>query len=315
MLKNNPALGRKGVKDHRRVEISSHQKRRIFTAVQAAVCCVGCLLLVAAPLEARPKRIVSLNMCVDQILVDLVEKERVAALSFLATDTSMSAVAARAVAYNRVRGEAEEVLALDPDLILVGAFSTPATRNLLQRLGKRVVIVKQPQTIEGVRDLIREVAGLVGAPARGEEIIATFDQRLGQAVAGLSEQASPKPTALAVQVNSIVSPSGTLLDDAMRFVGLNNSARDLTVARSGRVALETIVLNPPDILVLANSPEDFKTVLADNLRHPIIHHLRKSRPVVALPMWATLCGTPYVATAVEKLAAARHNFQTRGHTQ
>jgi len=271
-----------------------------------------------------PQRIVSLNMCVDQILIDLVAKDRIAALSFLATDRTMSAVAERAKNYPRVKGAAEGVLALDPDLVIAGSYSTPATRNLLQRLGKRVVVVKQPATIEGVRNLITQLADLVGAPKRGHEMIAAFDQRLHKATAEDARAKSPgraksaganPPTALAVQVNSIVSMPGTLLDDALTRAGLKNSARDLVRGKSGRVPLELIVRHPPDVLVMANAPEDFKTVLADNLRHPVLDTLTKNRPVVSLPMWSTLCGTPYVVTAVERLVAARRAFEATGVVQ
>ncbi len=267
---------------------------------------------------ANPQRIVSLNLCVDQILIDLVAKKRIAALSFLATDRAMSAIAERARSYPRVRGSAEGVLALDPDLVIAGSYSTLATRSLLQRLGKRVVVVKQPATIDGVRGLITRLADLVGAPQRGQEMIAAFDKRLQAATSMVSPSNRPaarQTTVLAVQVNSIVSMPNSLLGDALQRAGLKNTASDLVRGRSGRVPLEMIVSHPPDVLVLANAPEDFKTVLADNLRHPVIAGLTKNRPVVSLPMWATLCGTPYVATAVERLVAARRAFEAKGMAQ
>jgi len=281
-----------------------------------AIAMTGCFA--GRTVAAKPQRIVALNLCVDQILIDLVAKERIAALSFLATDRAMSAVAQRAQAYPRVRGAAEGVVALNPDLVIAGSYSTPATRSLLKRLGKRVAVVKQPATIDGVRGLITNLAALVGEPQRGHQMISDFDQRLGDAMGPKGAKRSPpdraKPTALAVQVNSIVSVSGTLLDDALRLAGLKNSARELVRGRSGRVPLELIVQQPPDVLVLANAPEDFKTVLADNLRHPVLAEITKHRPVVSLPMWTTLCGTPYVATAVERLVSGRRAYEQQGET-
>lgn len=264
---------------------------------------------------ASPQRIVSLNLCVDQILIDLVPKERIAALSFLATDKAMSAVADRARSFRRVRGEAEGVIALNPDLVIVGTYSTPATRNLLQRLGKRVVTVEQPATINGMRALVKRLADLVGAPEKGRDMIAAFDRRIRNATASIPANetvGTGAPTALAMEVNSIVSTPGTLLDDALKHAGVHNTAQELVIGSGGKVPLETIVTHPPDVLVFANTPEDFKTVLADNLRHPVLADLSKTRPVVTLPMWGTLCGTPYVATAVERLAAARRALDSGG---
>lgn len=268
-----------------------------------------CMSAMACSANAQPpQRIVSLNLCVDQILIDLVEPDRIAALSFLSTDRSMSAVAARAQDFARVRGTTESILALQPDLVIAGAFSTPATRQLLKRLGTRVVEVAQPATIGGVRTLVRQLAKLVGSPERGQAVVAAFDARIAEAkalAAPNKTDAHRSPTALAIQVNNIVSPPGALLHDAMRLAGLRNLAEEMPASRRGRVALETIATSPPDILVFANSPADFTTVLSDNLRHPIYRTLAEQRPAVRLPMWATLCGTPYVAEAVMRLARAR----------
>ena len=314
--------GARGVLSKGGCATSMRYQGRLFTLTCCGVFCLSGALfasLLASGARAasdKPQRIVSLNLCVDQILIDLVAKERIAALSFLATDRAMSAVAKRADTYPRVRGAAEGVVALNPDLVIAGSYSTLATRSLLHRLGKRVVVVTQPATIDGVRGLISNLAELVGEPERGRQMTAAFDQRLQKATdhapSQRASQSSSRPTALAVQVNSIVSMSGTLLDDAIRLAGLKNSAQDVAVGRSGRVPLEMIVRQPPDVLVLANAPEDFKTVLADNLRHPVLVNLTKERPVVSLPMWSTLCGTPYVATAVERLVAARRKLEQQG---
>ena len=279
--------------------------RSLRFAIAVWWCAVGFIAAVSTTVVAKPQRIVSLNLCVDQIIIDLVAPERIAALSFLATDQMMSAISERAQSYTRVKGAAEDVLALDPDLIFVGAYSTPATRNLLRRLGKHVVVVNQPATFDGIRDVIRQLAKAVQEDARGEAMIAAFDRRLARA---LEQRGSQVPTALALQVNSFVSMPGSLLDDAFRVAGLHNVAVQLGQGRGGRVALESLLNQPPDILVLVNAPDDFRTVLADNLRHPAVRHLSARQTHVTLPMWSTLCGTPYVATAVSLLIKARAEF-------
>lgn len=281
------------------------------------------LMLFAGAAKAQPQRIVSLNLCVDQILIDLVPKDRIAALSFLAADKSMSAIADRTAQYHRVRGDAEDVLAYDPDLVFAGAYSTPATRRMLEQLGKRVVVVRQPTSISGVRDVIRQLAAQVGEPARGDVLINAFDSQIAEAraKAGLAPlppgqkqndvDLGQSPTALAIEVNNIVSQHGTLLNDAMRVAGLRNSSGDLATGLQGRVDLETLVLNPPDVMVFANAPTDFRTVLADNLRHPVLQKIEADRPSVSLPMWTTLCGTQYVAEAVSRLADVHHKLAKR----
>ena len=59
----------------------------------------------ASPL--KPKRIVSLNLCTDQLLLTLGLRSRIVSLTFLAADPSASAMAeaARGIATNRGRAE------------------------------------------------------------------------------------------------------------------------------------------------------------------------------------------------------------------
>ncbi|MGH6782919.1 MAG: ABC transporter substrate-binding protein, partial [Sphingomonadaceae bacterium] len=78
------------------------------------------LILAAAgfaslPAEARPQRIVSLNLCADQYLMALADPQQIAALTPFARDPDMSAGAAMARKLPVARGHAEEVLARNPD--------------------------------------------------------------------------------------------------------------------------------------------------------------------------------------------------------
>jgi iron complex transport system substrate-binding protein len=169
-----------------------------------------------------PQRIVSLNLCTDQILIDLVPPQRIRALSHVAADATVSAVAARAAQFTRVRGEAEEVLALDPDLIVTTEFSTPATISLLERLGRRVVKIPFATSLAGVRDAVRRVAEAVSAVQQGDAIVAEMDRRLASLATVPSDIA--KPTAVIYQLNGLASAAGTLEDEALRIAGFRNLA-------------------------------------------------------------------------------------------
>lgn len=256
-----------------------------------------------------PQRIVSLNMCTDQLLVDLVDRERIAAVSFLATDRTLSANAARLQGLKRVRGTAEEVLALKPDLVIAGEFTTGPTVDLLKRLGVNVLVVPLASDFEGMKDTLRTIARAAGVPERAEELIAEFDERLSEA----RSMVAARPSAIAYQVNSLASGSGTLLDAVLEAAGFHNIARDIKLGPAGRLPLEELVAAPPDLIVLANAPNDFKTVLADNLRHPAFSRLLEKRPHVHLPMPLWMCATPRIADAVALLASMKRTGVAMTH--
>ncbi len=255
-----------------------------------------------------PQRIVSLTVCTDQLLLDLVPRSRIAAVSYLATDPTLSMKAAEARGLKGVRGLAEEVLALEPDLIIAQEYSTTAAVNLLQRLGYRVVLVPLATDFESMRRGIRIIAHAVGEAARAEELIAAFDKRLAAA----RPSGPQRPTAVAYQVNSLASGPGSLVDAALQAAGFHNVARDRPLGPGGRLPLEEIVADPPDLVVLANAPDEFRSTVGDNLRHPAFADVIANRPhmQIEMPLW--LCATPQIADAVEELGAMRRSLLKSG---
>lgn len=262
----------------------------------------------AAHAEPPATRIVSINLCTDQLLLELVPRERIAGLSHLAADRTLSATAARADGLATTHGQAEEVLELEPDLVLTVEYSTPAAVDMLRRLGKRVVVLPLASDLDGIRAAVRKLADALGERARGEAVIARFDERLAAA----APRSDVHPTALAYQINSLAAGPASLLDAAMTAAGFANQARSEPLGPAGRLPLELLVTRPPDLLVMANSPEEFRTVSADNLRHPAIRRVMATRPSVEVPMSLWLCGTPALAEAVERLASSRRALVAEG---
>ena len=62
---------------------------------------------------AKPARIVSMNVCADQLLLLLADREQIASLSFLATDISTSMMTEEAAGLPQNHGRSEEILPLE----------------------------------------------------------------------------------------------------------------------------------------------------------------------------------------------------------
>ena len=254
----------------------------------------------------KPTRIVSLDLCADQLLIELVERERIAAVTHLAADRAVSAMPEKARGIPITHGAAEDVLRYDPDLVLAGPFGVSPTVSLLRRLKRNVVVVPLAPDLEGVRTSVRAVAAAVGEEVRGETIVAAFDRRLASIPAA---RQTPPPTAVIYQVGGAVSGTGSLADAALIAAGFRNMAAEYRVTRGGQVPLEALVASPPDLLVLSNPVEEYRTVAADNLRHPALGLLRQRHASIELPWQLWLCGTPHIAEAVARLAEARAKIE------
>jgi iron complex transport system substrate-binding protein len=270
--------------------------------------CLLAVLRIAAGWETHaqaadiPRRIVSLDLCTDQLLIELVPRDRIAAVTHLAADPTVSAIPEKARSIPITHGTAEDVLRYDPDLILAGPFGVSATVNLLRRLGKNVLIVPLPQDLASVGASVREVAAAVGAEADGAAMMRAFERKM--ASLRPASRADP-PTAVVYQVSGVVSAPGSLADAVLKVAGFRNMAADYRLSRAGQVPLEALIANPPDLLVLASGPQEYPTAVADNLRHPALRVLRQQRPSLELPWQLWLCGTPHIIEAVERLAKAR----------
>jgi iron complex transport system substrate-binding protein len=269
------------------------------------------LLGVPSPADAqpaKPQRIVSLDLCTDQLLIELVDRERIAAVTHLAADPAVSAIPEKAQGIPVTRGAAEDVLRFDPDLVLAGPFGVSPTVSLLRRLKRNLVVVPLPADIEGVRTAVRAVASSVGEERKGEAMIAAFDRRLARLAPARD---TARPTAVIYQVGGSVSGPGSLADAALEAAGFRNKASEYRLTRGGQVPLELLVAEPPDLLVLSNTAHEYRTVVADNLRHPVLRLLRERHASLELPWQLWLCGTPHIADAIERLAAARSKLEAR----
>ena len=247
----------------------------------------------AAP-AARPTRIVSLNLCADQLLVELTDRAQIAALNSNARDPWMSAVANRATGYRLIRGSAEEVLALDPDLI-VGA---PAFRSdLLRSLGgKAYPAIELPpaNSYAEIRAQVASVAAASGQPARGARLLADMDA----ALAGLPRTGHGRIAAY-YQRRGFVTGTGTLVDELMTRVGLINLAARLGKPALSRLSVEEMVAAQPDILIVETDSATVTDQGAEMLQHPALRHI----PRVTLPQPWTLCGGPAYVLAARSLSA------------
>lgn len=268
-------------------------------ALVAAV--LGCAPA-AATGSALPQRIVSLNLCTDQILVDLVPRERIAAVSHLAADPLVSAVAEKAQGIPWTRGEAEIVLSYNPDLVLAGEFTTPATVALLERLGLNVIKVPLASDILGLHAVTRQIADAVGARDQAEVMLAEFDRRVSAAAPPAGAAA---PSAVVYQVNGLASGPGSLADAVLRAAGLKNLAGELGLGPGGQLALEALVARPPDLVVLSGPITEYRAAVADNLRHPALAATMREHASVIVPWRLWLCATPHLAGAIERLAEDR----------
>ena len=123
-----------------------------------------------------PRNVVSLNLCTDELLLLLADRDQIA--SWLVKDPTLSWYASSARGYPSNRGLAEEILPLRPDLVLAGEFTTPTTIALLRKLQVPLLQLSMPKSLREVEQHITRVAQALGHSTRGEQVITDMHARL-----------------------------------------------------------------------------------------------------------------------------------------
>jgi iron complex transport system substrate-binding protein len=256
------------------------------------------LLLPAVPRADAVQRVVSLNLCTDELLLRLAP-EKVASVTWLSRSPSGSNVADLAERVPINYGLAEQVIAAEPDLVLAGTFTTRIAVGMLKRTSIPIVEFDVPRSFDEVRRQIRDVAALIQAEDKGRALIDEIDRRVA-AVSG--KQRSMRPTAVVLNPNGATVGQGSLADQVMTAAGLDNMAAKLRTDNYGQIPLEVVALHMVDVLIVSAARDGPPAMATEALRHPILQHLKHTK-IVVMPGRLWNCGGPGVAEAVERLDA------------
>jgi iron complex transport system substrate-binding protein len=261
----------------------------------AAVLLGGCGI---AGAEEAPRRIASFNVCADQLVVTLADPAQIVGLSPYASDPAISVVAEKARAFPRLMLQAEALVPLKPDLVLVGTWDRPLTQRMLRSLGFRVVGVDVTNDIAAGLAQIRAAAALLGHPDRGEALIAQIEAAR-QRLAAVARPASS--SALLVGNNGYTVGFDSLAGALLVEAGLT-PPRGAPAGYGGYVPLERLITLRPDYLVLSSAVETAHSQGALYLTHPALRTLYPPARRIVLPARYTLCAGPSLVEAFDYLA-------------
>lgn len=189
----------------------------------------------------------------------------------------------------------ETALSTRPSLVVRTYGGDARLVRALEQRGVRVLTLEDALDFDGVRRNLRSVAAAVGAPAKGEALVADMDRRLARAAGAWKGK-----SALYLTPSGFTAGPGTLADGILRAAGLVNAER-----RPGynEVPLERFVLDPPEAVVLAffDTPTYASSSWAPG-RHALMQERLRERAVASLPGRMIACANWGAAEAAEVLA-------------
>lgn len=262
----------------------------------------------AAAVAEAPRRVVSINLCTDQLLLMLADPAQVASVSRLARSPENSFVAAQAMGYPVNHARPEEILALRADLVLASEHTSARLVNALQGVGLRVERIKGGKDLEGIVAGIRRLATLLHRKAEGEALVAGMLRRLE----AQSQVEGQRPKAIFYQPRGYTSGRGTLQDLALGLAGWRNPAAEAGVEGYRPVDLERVLSWQPDVIFTSVAEYNGGSVAERFTNHPALIRMLAGRKPWKMPYKYWICAGPMVVDAVERLRRARDAIALSG---
>ena len=259
---------------------------------------VAAALAFPASASAAP-RIVSMNICTDQLLLAIADPAQIMGLSRFSRDARQG-LGDKVHQFPVLAGGAEDILMLKPDVVAASDFDKRSTRDLLKANGQNLVEFPIPRTLADVREQILQMGDLAGHPERARAEIA----RLDAAIAGAKQAAMGRhlrilPLSRRGWVPGRESFVGAILAEA----GLASAAGELGISFGGFVSMEEIIKLKPDFLVVSDAGERAEDEGRAFLLHPALEHFYPQWKRIVIPERMTECGGVMLADALNALAS------------
>ena len=259
-------------------------------------------LALAGAAEAAPRRVVSLNLCTDELLLMLGDPAQIVSVTHLAQQPVETRLWREARRYRRNDGSLVSVAGLRPDLVLTMGGGARDRTRIAERLGMRVLDLPYPGSLADIEQAVREVSTALGRERAGGAVLARI---------GRLKRARPGR-----QVDTIwlggggrtVAASG-LAAQWMALAGLRQRA-----VAGDRVSLEQLLVRPPAVILRSDYRQGQYSSEQRWLSHPLARRVRGAR-TIATDGRAWTCMGPALTDEIERLRGALNVIPARAGTQ
>lgn len=254
-----------------------------------------------------PSRVVSVNLCTDQLAMMLAGPKQLVSVSYLARDPMSSAMAEEAKNYPINHGQIEEIIMLKPDLVLAQEWTSPVLLAMLDQFKIPYIKFKAAQKLDDIIPEIIKMGEALGQGERANQMALEFQKRRDAIIKNLPK-INERPSIASYGPNGWVGGSQTLAADVFRLTGFDNIADRTGLEYGGFLSLEKLIIENPDV-ILMSSPYPGSSRGEALLAHPAIKSL--SGKLIKSPAQdaAWDCGTPLVLNAVEAMSKLANDLQ------
>lgn len=187
--------------------------------------------------QTAPSRVVSVNMCTDELLLLLARPDQIASVTHLAQDPDEFPFWRSGRRYPANDGSMVSVAGYRPDLILAMGGVARDRARLAKQIGAELVVLPFPRTLADIEAAVQLVAEALGREERGQHIVAVLHRYMAH-----------RPTA-APEVMFLSDSGYSLAEHSLGAEWLTLAGARVPKGQETRVSAETLLLDPPEIVV------------------------------------------------------------------
>jgi iron complex transport system substrate-binding protein len=255
-----------------------------------------------------PRRIASLNLAADEVLVEIVPLDRLVAVTAQSDERGMSNVAGRVPPgiARFFRADLERLIALRPDLVVVSEYTDPDFLRLLERSGIAFHRMEGLRDYPGYRQAILDLGRAVGAPEGAQRLVRGFDATLRDVRQRL--QGATRPRVL-YWASGMSAGADTAIGSLVECAGARNVAAETGLRGVAPLASERAFVAAPDAVLVGVWPGVVEELRSDPLlsRLPAVTEGR----IVEMPTELLVAVSHHAATACRDLATRLHPERMR----
>jgi iron complex transport system substrate-binding protein len=233
----------------------------------------------------------------------LVDKERIASITYLSQDPAYSYMWKATQGLTIHHGSAEEIIPLNPDLIIGSEFSTDNTVQIMRHLGHEVTTIISPTTLDEAETFTRRLGDLVGEAERAEQIIQTMRSDIAKAKTLVAQL--PEEVAISYGPNGFTAGRLTLKNEILEAAGYRNLAAEMGIEYFGNISLEQLIWSKPDTIIIDEDIPNQNSIAQSFTTHPVLKQLLGQRKLTRMPTNYWLCPGPIASKAILTLAEQR----------
>ena len=252
--------------------------------------------------DKPPSRIMSMYPGSDEILVNMVEPNRILALSKWAEDEQISNVMHMADKVKlRTEYNVEFIMKQQPDVIFLRQNTGEDFISQLENVGVKVFVYPNAKTLDDVK----EVHNIFGRVLKAEDKAAAMNKKIDDDVAKLlSEKHNANAKILIFNSRGAMSTKGSLLGNVFQKLGIENMADRYDIPLGTVLNKEQVVACNPDVFILIDWNDggyfpSGEVKLKEMYGDPSFAELKaiKNKKVILLPIKYISCGSIYITSS------------------